>query len=94
VRGRIESIIDWGDGARLSQRAKTPAPVGRGHLENPRASAKKVSRVRHLAALPYNQIGRLYGRAAIFRRAWRRRAFGVRDPDGNQNGRGHRRSMV
>ena len=55
VRGRIESIIDWAT-ARGYRKGENPARW-RGHLENLVPRRMKVSRVRHLAALPYNQIG-------------------------------------
>ncbi len=55
VRGRIESIIDWAT-ARGYRKGENPARW-RGHLENLVPRRDKVSRVRHLAALPYNRIG-------------------------------------
>jgi integrase len=55
VRGRIESIIDWAT-ARGYRRGENPARW-RGHLENLLPNRRKVQRVQHYAALPYNEIG-------------------------------------
>src|ERR1051326_4330491 len=57
VRGRIESVLDWA-AAREHRRGDNPARW-RGHLENLLPKRNKVRRVKHLAALPYQQIGEL-----------------------------------
>src|SRR5216684_2424593 len=55
VRGRIESILDWAT-ARGYREGENPARW-RGHLEYLLPARSKVSRVEHLAALPYAEIG-------------------------------------
>jgi hypothetical protein len=55
VRGRIESVLDWAK-ARGYRQGENPARW-RGHLENLLPNRRKVSRVKHLAALPYVEIG-------------------------------------
>jgi integrase len=51
VRGRIESVIDWGK-ARGYRQGENPARW-RGHLDKLLPSRNKVARVEHHAALPY-----------------------------------------
>src|SRR5262249_14495546 len=55
VRGRIESILDWAT-ARGYRKGENPARW-RGHLENLLPRKTKVSRVKHLPALPYADMG-------------------------------------
>jgi len=55
VRGRIESVLDWA-AARGYRSGDNPARW-RGHLENLLPRRSKVSRIQHLAALPYAEIG-------------------------------------
>ena len=55
VRGRIESVLDWGT-ARGYRQGDNPARW-RGHLENLLPGKLKVRRVKHHAALPYAEIG-------------------------------------
>jgi integrase len=54
VRGRIESILDWAT-ARGYRQAENPARW-RGHLENLLPRKSKVQRVKHHAALPYDEV--------------------------------------
>lgn len=54
VRGRIESILDWATTSNFRQ-GENPARW-RGHLDNLLAAPKKVSKVQHHAALPFDQI--------------------------------------
>jgi len=55
VRGRIESVLDWAT-ARGYRQGENPARW-RGHLENLLPPPSKVRPVKHLAALPYAEIG-------------------------------------
>jgi integrase len=55
VRGRIEAVLDWAT-ARGYRTGENPARW-KGHLENLLPKKSKLRRVRHLAALPYNEIG-------------------------------------
>jgi integrase len=55
VRGRIESVLDWAK-ARGYRQGENPARW-RGHLENLLPKRSKVSRIKHLMALPYVEIG-------------------------------------
>ena len=55
VRGRIEAILDWAK-VREYRQGENPARW-RGHLQNLLAAPSKVKKVRHQAALSYNQIG-------------------------------------
>lgn len=55
IRGRIESVLDWA-GARGYRSGDNPARW-RGHLDALLPSLTKESRVKHHAALPYDQIG-------------------------------------
>lgn len=54
LRGRIEVIIDWAT-ARGYRTGDNPARW-KGHLENLLAKPSKIRRVKHQAALPYDQI--------------------------------------
>ena len=54
VRGRIEAILDWAK-ARGYRAGENPARW-RGHLENLLPKASKVRKVKHHAALPYEDI--------------------------------------
>src|SRR5262249_54638276 len=54
VRGRIESILDWAR-ARGSRDGESPAG-GRGHVENLLPARRKVRRVEHFAAVPYEEV--------------------------------------
>lgn len=54
VRGRIESILDWAK-ARGLRDGENPARW-RGHLENLLPARRKVRRVEHFAALPYEEV--------------------------------------
>jgi integrase len=55
VRGRIESILDWGT-AREFRVGENPARW-RGHLDKLLPARKKVQKVEHHRALPYTEIG-------------------------------------
>jgi integrase len=55
VRGRIEVILDWAK-VRAYRMGENPARW-KGHLNTLLPSKSKVRRVRHHAALPYNQLG-------------------------------------
>lgn len=55
IRGRIEVILDWAK-VREYREGENPARW-RGHLQNLLAAPSKVKKVRHQAALSYNQIG-------------------------------------
>lgn len=57
IRGRIERILSAAITRGLRE-APNPA-IWRGHLENVLPSIKKVARVKHHKALPYNQIQEL-----------------------------------
>jgi integrase len=54
VRGRIESILDWAKARRLRD-GENPARW-RGHLENLLPARRKVRRVEHFAAVPYEEV--------------------------------------
>ena len=54
LRGRIEAILDWAK-ARGYRTGENPARW-RGHVENLLPKASKVRKVRHHAALPYEDI--------------------------------------
>jgi integrase len=55
VRGRIEAVLDW---ARLHgyRNGENPARW-KGHLDHLLPARSKLRRVKHLAALPYSEIG-------------------------------------
>src|SRR5262249_53937574 len=55
VRGRIESVLGWAT-ARNYRTGDNPARW-RGHLENLLPPKSKIRRVKHHAALPYDEIG-------------------------------------
>jgi integrase len=55
VRGRIESVLDWAT-TRGHRKGENPARW-RGHLEHQLPKTSKVQQTRHLAALPYPEIG-------------------------------------
>ena len=55
LRGRVESVLDWAT-ARGYRKGENPARW-KGHLENLLPKKSKVHRVKHHAALPYNEIG-------------------------------------
>ena len=55
VRQRIETVWDWAR-ARKYVEGENPARL-RGHLDKILARTAKVKRVKHHAAVPYNQIG-------------------------------------
>ena len=55
VRQRIETVWDWAR-ARKYIEGENPARL-RGHLDKILAKTAKVKRVKHHAAVPYNQIG-------------------------------------
>ena len=54
VRGRIELVLDWAS-ARGYRQGENPARW-RGHLENLLPRRSKVARVKHHAALPYDEL--------------------------------------
>ncbi len=54
VRGRIEAVLDWAK-ARGYREGENSARW-RGHLSNLLPKQSKVSQVKHLEALPYDQI--------------------------------------
>jgi integrase len=54
VRGRIESVLDWAR-ARQYRSGENPARW-RGHLDHLLADRRKIARVKHHAAMPYNEI--------------------------------------
>lgn len=54
VRGRIERVLDWAK-ARGYREGENPARW-RGHLENLLSTSSKARRVKHFAALPYQEI--------------------------------------
>jgi integrase len=54
LRGRIEKILDWATTMSLRQ-GDNPARW-KGHLSNLLAKTSKAKRVRHLAALPFDQV--------------------------------------
>lgn len=55
LRGRIEAVLDWAK-ARGYRQGENPARW-RGHLDYTLPATSKVRRVRHHAALPYEEIG-------------------------------------
>lgn len=55
VRGRIESILDWAS-ARKYRDGENPARW-KGHLDKLLPAKSKVQKVKHHAALPYDDIG-------------------------------------
>ena len=55
VRGRIEAILDWAK-ARNYREGENPARW-KGHLDNLLPARSKVKKVKHHAALPYDEIG-------------------------------------
>ena len=54
IRGRIEAVLDWA-GAREYRQGDNPARW-RGHLDQILPARRKVSRVRHLAALTFTEL--------------------------------------
>jgi integrase len=72
VRGRIEAVLDWAR-VRGYRTGENPARW-RGHLDHLLPARSKVRKVKHLAALPYGEIGafmqRLREREAIAARAF------------------------
>jgi integrase len=55
LRGRIESVLDW---ARVRGYREGDNPARwRGHLDQLLPKPHKVAKVKHLAALPYDQMG-------------------------------------
>ena len=59
VRGRIESVLDWAK-ARGYRAGDNPARW-RGHMDNLLPALKKKLRVKHHAALPFDQMGTFMG---------------------------------
>jgi len=55
IRGRVEAILDWA-AARKFREGENPARW-KGHLENLLPKRTSVRKVKHHAALPYDQIG-------------------------------------
>lgn len=55
LRGRIEAVLDWAK-AREYREGDNPARW-RGHLDQLLPKPRKVAKVEHLAALPYEQMG-------------------------------------
>ena len=55
TRGRIESVLDWAK-ARGFRTGENPARW-RGHLDHLLPARRKVRQVKHLAALPYGEVG-------------------------------------
>jgi len=55
TRQRIESILDWASASGFRQ-GENPARW-RGHLENLLPATGKIKQVKHLAALPYGEVG-------------------------------------
>ena len=58
IRGRIETVLDWA-GARKLRQGENPARW-RGHLDKllpSRKKLRKIKPVKHLAALPYDELG-------------------------------------
>ena len=65
----------------------------KGHLKEALPTSSRVRRVKHHAALPYNEIGAFV--ADLRQREGRcRRCPGVRYPDRRPDRRGHRRALV
>ena len=56
VRGRIEAILDWAK-ARGYRDGENPARW-KGHLDHLLPARSRIRRVRHYAALPYDEVGR------------------------------------
>ena len=55
VRARIESILDWATASGFRQ-GDNPARW-KGHLENLLPKKTKIKKVKHFAAMPYNEVG-------------------------------------
>jgi integrase len=55
LRGRIESVLNWAK-TRGYRSGENPA-AWRGHLQNLLSAKRKIRQVRHLPALPYQEIG-------------------------------------
>jgi integrase len=55
VRGRIEAILDWAKASGY-RHGENPARW-RGHISNLLPKPSKVAKVKHFAALPYDEIG-------------------------------------
>jgi integrase len=60
VRGRIEAVLDWAK-ARGYRSGENPARW-RGHLDHLLPARAKMQKVRHLAAMPYREVGALMSR--------------------------------
>jgi integrase len=58
LRGRIESILDYAIAHGWRERGENPARW-RGYLDKLLPAKSRVHQVKHLAALPYSEIGRL-----------------------------------
>lgn len=58
VRGRIESVLDFAS-AKKYREGDNPARW-RGHLDEHLPKPKKIAKVQHFAALPYNEIGTFF----------------------------------
>lgn len=58
VRGRIESVLDYAK-AKKYRNGDNPARW-RGHLDKHLAKPKKITKVQHHPALPYNALGEFY----------------------------------
>lgn len=56
VRGRIEAVLDWAK-ARGIRTGENPARW-KGHLDHLLPARSKIRKVRHHAALPYQQVGK------------------------------------
>jgi len=54
IRGRIESVLNWAK-ARGYRTGENPA-LWKGHLDNLLPARSKIAKVKHHAALPYDQI--------------------------------------
>jgi integrase len=55
VRGRIEAVLDWAKAR--GYRSGENAARWRGHLDHLLPARAKVQRIKHLTALPYDEIG-------------------------------------
>ena len=55
LRGRIEAVLDWAAFGKFRQ-GENPARW-KGHLDNSLAKPNKVAKVKHHAALPYQEMG-------------------------------------
>lgn len=60
LRGRIESVLDWAT-VRGFRQGENPARW-KGHLDKLLPARNKVQKVKHLAALPYSEIGQFMTR--------------------------------